>query len=55
MWHTAAADLTKSANRLLELQLSYKTCNFDIFSDISKFGKCDKFAYRVNDDASILS
>jgi hypothetical protein len=42
MWHTAAADLTKSANELLELQLSYKTCNFDTFSDISEFGKCDK-------------
>jgi hypothetical protein len=55
MWHTAAADLTKSANGLLELQLNYKTCNFDTFDDISRFGKCDKFAYRVKHDASILS
>jgi hypothetical protein len=51
MWHTATADLTKSANRLLELQLSYKTCNFDTFGNISKFGKYDKFTDRMNDGA----
>jgi hypothetical protein len=55
MWHTAATNSTKSANRLLELQLSYKTCNYDTFSDISKFGKSDKFAYGVNHNTSIIS